>query len=146
MANFNKVILVGNVTRDPELRYLQSGRAVLDLGLAVNNRFKATDGTWQDEVMFVDVTVWGKTAENCAEYLGKGRPVLVEGRLKMDQWQDKKTGENRSKLKVTAQNVQFLGSRPGGGGGGAPAKPERTSAKPETPADDAGLSDDDIPF
>jgi len=144
MATLNKVLLIGNLTRDPELRYIQSGTAVLDLGLAVNRRVKGSDGTWGDEAAFIDVTVWGKQAENCAEYLSKGRPVFVEGHLQFDQWEDKKTGDKRSKLKVTAENVQFLGGKPsgGGGGGGKPARAER----PEAPADETELSDDDIPF
>jgi len=142
MANLNKVFLVGNLTRDPELRYIQSGTAVLDLGLAVNRRTKSADGTWGDEVAFIDVTVWRKQAENCAEYLSKGRPVLVEGYLRMDQWQDKKTGEKRSKLKVTAQNVQFLGSRGGPAADGQKPPAERPPRQPANP----DLSDDDIPF
>jgi len=109
MANLNKVFLIGNITRDPELRYIPSGTAVLDLGMAINNRTKLADGTFREDTTFVDVTVWGKTAENCAEYLSKGRSVFVEGRLRMDQWDDKKTGEKRSKLRVTGERVQFLG-------------------------------------
>lgn len=142
MANFNKVLLMGNVARDPELRYIQSGTAVLDLRLAVNRRTKAADGTWGEEATFLDVTVWGKQAENCAEYLSKGRPVFVEGHLRLDQWQDKKTGENRSRLRVTAENVQFLGGRPRGAADAEPKSEPSASA----PAADTGLSDDDIPF
>jgi len=142
MANFNKVLLMGNITRDPELRYIPSGTAVLDLGLAVNRRVKSKDGTWGDEAAFIDVTVWGKQAENCAEYLSKGRPVFVEGYLRMDQWEDKKTGEKRNKLRVTAENVQFLGGRKGGG----PGKPDADAAGPEPEPADTDLSDDDIPF
>ena len=145
MANLNKVLLIGNVTRDPELRYIQSGTAVLDLGVAVNRRVKKSDGSWGDEAAFIDVTVWGKQAENCAEYLSKGRPVFVEGHLKFDQWEDKKTGDKRSKLRVTAENVQFLGSRPQGGGGGG-GRPPQTKPAPPAEADDAELADDDIPF
>ena len=144
MATLNKVLLIGNLTRDPELRYIQSGTAVLDLGLAVNRRVKGADGTWGDEAAFIDVTVWGKQAENCAEYLSKGRSVFVEGYLKLDQWEDKKTGDKRSKLKVTADNIQFLGGKPSAGGGGGD-RPDR-SEKPEAPAEDTELSDDDIPF
>ena len=148
MANFNKVFLIGRVTRDPELRYIQSGTAVLDLGIAVNRRTKSNDGTWREEVTFVQVTVWGKTAENCAEYLSKGRPVFIEGHLNLDQWEDKKTGEKRNKLRVTAENVQFLGSREPGAGGPRPAQAQ-DQAKPEAPPAekaDTELSDDDIPF
>ncbi len=145
MANLNKVLLIGNLTRDPELRYIPSGTAVLDLGLAVNRRTKGADGTWGDEASFIDVTVWGKQAENCAEYLSKGRPIFVEGFLKFDQWEDKKTGDKRSKLKVTAENIQFLGSRNSGGGGEGGGRPAR-SEKPTAPAEETELTDDDIPF
>ncbi len=145
MANLNKVFLMGNVTRDPELRYIQSGTAVLTLGLAVNRRTKTAEGTWKDEAAFIDVTVWGKQAENCAEYLAKGRPVFVEGRLHMDQWQDKKTGEKRSRLTVTAENVQFLGAPSGRGHAPDAARPPRSAEEP-VPPEDAELSDDDIPF
>ena len=142
MANLNKVFLIGRLTRDPELRYIQSGTAVLDLGLAVNRRTKLSDGTWGEEATFVDVTVWGKQAENCAEYLSKGRAVFVEGHLRLDQWDDKKTGDKRSRLRVTADNIQFLGGgAPGDGGGKAGA------AEPPAPSEEEpGLSDDDIPF
>jgi len=147
MANLNKVLLMGNVTRDPELRYIQSGTAVLDLGLAVNRRVKSGDGAWRDEPTFVEVTVWGKTAENCAEYLSKGRPVFIEGRLTLDQWEDKKSGEKRSKLRVTAENVQFLGGgRPSGAGGGEPKPPQGERPQPPPQDADTELSDDDIPF
>jgi len=140
MASLNKVLLMGNVTRDPELRYISSGTAVLDLGLAVNRRVKSQDGTWTDEATFLTVTVWGKQAESCAEYLSKGRAVFVEGRLHMDQWDDKKTGEKRSRLQITAENVQFLG----GGGGRRRAEPGADAPPPQD--QDADLSDDDIPF
>lgn len=152
MANLNKVLLIGNLTRDPELRYIQSGTAVLDLRLAVNRRVKKSDGTWGDEAAFIDVTVWSKLAENCAEYLSKGRPVFVEGYLRLDEWEDKKTGDKRSKLKVTADNVQFLGGRPGGSGGGEggeggrPSSAPKPEPAPEPAAEDTELSDDDIPF
>ncbi len=145
MPNLNKVFLMGNVTRDPELRYIQSGTAVLDLGLAVNRRAKGADGQWKDETAFISVTVWGKQAENCAEYLAKGRPVLVEGHLRMDQWQDKKTGEKRSRLCVTAESVQFLGSPAGRGQAPDAAKPPRGAEEP-VPPEETELSDDDIPF
>lgn len=142
MPNLNKVFLMGNVTRDPELRYTQSSMAVLDLGIAVNRRIKNADGTSRDETTFVNVTVWGKTAENCAEYLSKGRPVFVEGRLKMDQWEDKKTGEKRSKLTVTGESVQFLGGRPAGGG----EHPQPRTKSEQPPSENEEVADDDIPF
>jgi len=149
MPNLNKVFLMGNVTRDPELRYIQSGTGVLDLGLAVNRRTKGADGAWTDETTFVDVTVWGRQAENCAEYLSKGRPVLVEGYLRLDQWQDKKTGEKRQRLRVTAQNVQFLGGAPRGSqGGGSRPRPDAGAERSDqaAPQDTTELSDHDIPF
>src|ERR1700690_1647229 len=119
MASFNRVILVGNLTRDPELRYLQSGMAVTDIGLAVNDRRKGQNGEWIEETTFVDVTVWGRTAEVMGEYLSKGSPVLIEGRLKLDTW-EAQDGQKRSKLKVVCERMQMLGAR-GQGGQGAPA-------------------------
>src|SRR6188768_3221639 len=115
MASFNRVILVGNLTRDPELRYIPSGTAVSDIGLAVNDRVKRGD-QWVDEVSFVDITLWGRTAEIANEYLSKGSPVLIEGRLRQDRWE--KDGQKHSKLKVTCDRMQMLGARDGGGGGG----------------------------
>jgi single-strand DNA-binding protein len=113
MASFNKVLLLGNLTRDPELRYTASGAAVASLGLAVNRRYKQGE-QWKDEVCFVDITVWAKQGENCAEFLNKGSQVFIEGRLNYQAWES--DGQKRSKLEVVANNVQFL-SRPGGGGG-----------------------------
>src|SRR3954468_17780787 len=115
MASFNRVILVGNITRDPELRYIPSGTAVSDIGLAVNDRVKKGD-QWVDEATFVDVTLWGRTAEIANEYLSKGSPVLIEGRLKLERWE--KDGQKHSKLKVIGERLQMLGGRDGGGGGG----------------------------
>ncbi len=142
MANFNKVILVGNLTRDPELRRIPSGTAVVDLGLAVNRTFTGKDGERREEATFVDVSVWDRQAETCAEYLKKGSPILVEGSLKMDTWDDKSTGEKRSKLKVHAERIQFLGRREGGPSGpgpddeySAPTPAPRESA-PRRPAPD----------
>jgi single-strand DNA-binding protein len=124
MASFNRVILVGNLTRDPELRYIPSGTAVSEIGLAVNDRVKRND-QWVDETTFVDVTMWGRTAEVANEYLSKGAPVLIEGRLKLDTWE--KEGQKRSKLKVVCERMQMLGSREGGGGGGARGGAQRSS-------------------
>jgi single-strand DNA-binding protein len=115
MASYNRVILVGNLTRDPELRYIPSGTAVSDIGLAVNDRVKKGD-QWVDETTFVDITLWGRTAEIANEYLSKGSPVLIEGRLKLDRWE--KDGQKFSKLKVTGDKLQMLGGRGEGGGGG----------------------------
>jgi single-strand DNA-binding protein len=113
MASYNRVILVGNLTRDPELRYIPSGTAVSDIGLAVNDRVKRGD-QWVDEATFVDITLWGRTAEIANEYLSKGSSVLIEGRLKLDRWE--KDGQKHSKLKVIGERLQMLGSRDGGGG------------------------------
>jgi single-strand DNA-binding protein len=115
MASFNRVILVGNMTRDPELRYISSGTAVSDVGLAVNDRVKRGD-QWVEETTFVDVTLWGRTAEIANEYLSKGSPVLIEGRLKLDRWE--KDGQKHSKLKVIGERLQMLGGRGEGGQGG----------------------------
>ncbi len=116
MASFNRVILIGNLTRDVELRYLQSGMAVTDIGLAVNEKYKNSNGEWIEEVTFVDVTVWGRTAEVMSEYLSKGSPVFIEGRLKLDSWE--KDGQKRSKLKVVCEKMQLIGARGQGGQGG----------------------------
>lgn len=119
MASYNKVILVGNVTRDPQVRYTPKGTAVTDLGLAINH-FWTDQATNQkrEETTFVDVTLWGRQAEIAGEYLTKGRPVLIEGRLTLDTWDDKESGQKRSKLKVVGETMQLLGGRDGGGSGG----------------------------
>ena len=124
MASLNKVLLIGNLTRDPEKRYTPSGMAVSDVGIAVNRKFKAANGEMKDDVCFVTVTLWGKTAENCVEYKRKGDPIFVEGRLKLDQWE--KDGQKHSKLTVVGESVQFLPRGQGGGasGGGAPRRAE----------------------
>ena len=114
MASFNKVILLGNVTRDPELRYIANGTAVTDIGLAVNDRRKTATGEWVEETTFVDVTLWGRTAEIAGEYVTKGSPLLIDGRLKLDTWE--KDGKKNSKLRVVCDRMQLLGSRSGGEG------------------------------
>src|SRR5258707_4343783 len=115
MASFNKVILLGNLTRDPEVRYTQKGSAVADLGIAVNRQYTLENGEKREEVTFVDVTFWGRTAEVAGEYLKKGRPVFIEGRLQLDSWEDKQSGQKRSKLRVVAEGMQLIGSRGGSG-------------------------------
>lgn len=110
MNSLNHVILMGHLTRDPELRKLPSGVSVADVGLAVNERYKDKDGNWVERPTFIDNVIWGKQAENCAEYLKKGAPVLIEGRLQLDQWETE-TGEKRSKLRVRAWRIQFLRSQ-----------------------------------
>ena len=121
-ASLNHVLLMGNLTRDPEVKYTPKGTAVCDLGLAINDSYKAQDGTIKETVTYVDVEVWGRTAENCKQYLTKGRPVFVEGQLRLDQWEQE--GQKRSKMKVRADRVQFLGGgSPGGGQGGGGSRP-----------------------
>jgi single-strand DNA-binding protein len=159
MASFNRVILLGNLTRDPELRYTPSGMAVTDIGLAVNDRRKNANGEWVDETTFVDVTLWGRTAEIAGEYLTKGSPTLIEGRLKMDSWDDKQTGQKRSKLKVVGERLQLLGAKGQGGSEGGGPRPPRQSAQnnaysqaaPSDDSFDAGppaepSGGDEIPF
>jgi single-strand DNA-binding protein len=153
MANFNKVILVGNLTRDPELRYTPKGMAIAKVGLAINRNWTSESGEKKEEVTFVDVDIFGRTAENVAQYMKKGRPILVEGRLRLDQWDDKQTGQKRSRLGVVAETVQFLGSAGGSGGGeGGEAAPRR-SAPASSPAPSSATAepdmpppDDDVPF
>lgn len=154
MASFNKVILVGNLTRDPEVRYIPSGTAVADIGLAVNRTwFDKQSNSRKEDTTFVDITLWGRTAEIAGEYLSKGRSVLIEGRLQMDTWQDKETGKNRSKLKVIGEQMTMLGGGTGGGGGGAPGggRPSASSAQASADAfyDDGpsvGGDAGDVPF
>jgi single-strand DNA-binding protein len=116
MASYNRVILVGNITRDIEIKYLQSGMAVTELGLAVNDRRKTQTGEWVEETTFVDITLWGRQAEVAGEYCSKGSNILVEGRLKLDTWET--DGQKRSKLRVVGERMQMLGGRGGSGGGG----------------------------
>ena len=145
MAYLNKVLLIGNMTRDPELRYLQSGTAVCDFGVAVNRKWKDKGGEQKEEVLFVDVTAFGKQAETISEYLQKGRSIFVEGRLKMEEWTGQ-DGQKRSKMKLVLEQFGFMDSRPGGPGGGAnagggerrsgtvPNRPQPAVAKPAAPA------------
>ena len=152
MASFNKVILLGNLTRDPEVRYTPKGTAVTELGMAVNRVYTAENGEKREETTFVDVTLWGRTAEIAGEYLKKGRPVFIEGRLQLDTWDDKQSGQKRSKLKVVGEGLQLLGGRPGGGGGGGGGGDEEggsRSSRPAAPpkaAAPSGPDDDEIPF
>src|SRR5579872_7206283 len=133
MANFNKVILAGNLTRDPELRYTPKGTAIARIGMAINRTWKTDTGETKEEVTFVDVDAFGRQAEVIAQYMKKGRPLLVEGRLKLDQWEDKNTHQKQSKLKVVLDSFSFLGTRGddgGGGGGGEPARPRPAAPTP----------------
>jgi single-strand DNA-binding protein len=142
MANVNKVMLLGNLTRDPELRYTPQGSAVCEFALAMNYSYtNKQSGQKVEEVSFIDIVAWGRTGEICAEYLKKGRQVFVEGRLKQDRWESPE-GKKMSKIRVIAENVQFIGGRPGGPG--APAAPD-AGAAPAEPAADAP-PDQDVPF
>jgi single-strand DNA-binding protein len=136
MANLNKVMLMGNITRDIELRYTPKGTAVADIGLAVNRVRTGESGERIEETTFVDVTLWGRTAEVAHQYAGKGHPLFVEGRLHMDTWVDKTTGGNRSKLKVVADNIQLMGTRGGAGNAGnggqqAPVQQQPVQSTPQ---------------
>ena len=145
MASYNRVILVGNLTRDPELRYIPSGTAVSDIGLAINDRVKKGN-EWVDETTFVDVTLWARTAEVANEYLSKGSSVLIEGRLRLETWE--KDGQKRSKLKVVADKMQMLGGRGGGGGGGSarPAAQTEQEDSSQFAEPTSAAPADDIPF
>jgi single-strand DNA-binding protein len=163
MANLNKVMLIGNLTRDPELRYTPKGTAVADISLAINRVWNNEQNQKQEETIFVDVTLWGRQAELAQQYLTKGRGAYIEGRLQMDTWDDKETGKKRSKLKVIGESLQFLpdgrgGQGGGGGGGSAPSERPQQSARPPqqqrsappqgasaAPADEY-QEEDDIPF
>lgn len=165
MANLNKVMIIGNLTRDPEIKYTPKGTAVADIAIAVNRTYTGPDGQKKEEVTYIDVVLWERLAELAGEYLKKGRPVFIEGRLQMDTWDDKATGQKRSKLRVRGESMQFLGSRDGSGGApGAPSggsdeddgggytrqapsprpapRPASAPRQQAPPADDG----DDIPF
>lgn len=138
MPSFNRVILLGNLTRDPELRYIPNGTAVCDFGLAINRTWKDKDGNSKDEVSFLDCTAWARTAEVMAEHLRKGRPVFIEGYLKQDRWQDQ-SGGNRSKIKVIVERFQFVGGKRDDG-------PPSGEEAPAEAAPAPGTSDDDVAF
>ena len=160
MASFNKVILLGNLTRDPQVRYTPSGTAVTDIGLAVNRTwFDKQTNSRRDETTFVDVTLWGRQAEVAGEYLAKGRQVLIEGRLQLDTWDDKETGQKRSKLRVVGESMTMVGGKPdgarsggGGGGGGSSGGGPSREPQPSAPEDsfyDSPAGDppqDEVPF
>ena len=144
MASFNRVILVGNLTRDVELRYTPSGTPVTDMGIAVNERVKRND-EWTDEVNFFDVTLWSRTAEVAAEYLSKGSPVLIEGRLKYDSWEQ--DGQKRSKIKIVGERMQMLGSRGASSGGQTPHSQPASASNATASAPAASTPpDDEVPF
>ncbi len=157
MPNLNRVLLMGNLTRDPELRYTPNNQAVCNVGIAVNRRWRNQQGEQQEETTFVDCEAWGRAAEVINQYMKKGRPIFVEGRLKLDQWQDK-DGGNRSKLKVVVENFQFVDSREGDGGGGrdnyqpsgsaGQSGGRRSNQQSNAPTSDPHepVEEDDIPF
>jgi single-strand DNA-binding protein len=149
MASFNKVILLGNLTRDPEVRYTPKGSAVCDLGIAVNRVYTPEGGERREEVTFVDVVLWARLAEIAGEYLRKGRPVFIEGRLQMDSWDDKQTGQKRTKLRVVGESMQLLSGRPGGAAGETTEEDRGAGSKATAPprsAASATPDDDEIPF
>lgn len=163
MANLNRVLLIGNLTRDPELRVTPKGTAICQFGLAISRSFKDESGQTREEATFVDIEAWGKQGETIAKYCTKGRQLFVEGRLRFDQWEDKQTQQKRSKLKVVLENFQFLGSREGGAGGaggpqGADEGVDHSYERPASPAPRApggsrpapapqhDIADDDVPF
>jgi single-strand DNA-binding protein len=148
MASFNRVILAGNLTRDPELRYTPKGTAIARLGIACNRKWKSETGELREEVTFVDVDAFGKQAETIGQYLKKGRPILIEGRLRLDQWEDKQSGQKKSKLGVVLESFQFLDS--GGGRGESAPAASRPSAAPAPASEGADAEPppehDDVPF
>ncbi len=163
MPNLNKVMLMGNLTRDPEIKYTPKGTAIANFGIAINRVFTPEGGERREEVTFIDLEAFGRTAEVIGEYFKKGRPIYVEGRLKLDQWDDKTSGKKMSKLRVVVESFEFLGGRDGGGGGegggeggGSHSAPQRSSAPPQRrapsspprpPADpDLDVQADDVPF
>ena len=162
MPNLNKVMLMGNLTRDPEIKYTPKGTAIANFGLAVNRNYTTEGGEKREEVTFIDLEAFGRTAEVIGEYFKKGRPIFIEGRLKLDSWDDKQTGQKKSKLRVIVDSFEFLGSREGGGGGGGEHGEGRSEARPQQsrppagrpatppprpPADpDLDAPEDDIPF
>lgn len=157
MANVNKVILIGNVTRDIEVKFTPKGSAVADVGLAINRKYSLDNGEKREETTFVDIELWGRLAEIAGEYAKKGAPLYVEGRLRMDTWDDKTSGQKRSRMKVVGENIQLLGSRSSGGGNysgeeesssSAQSRPAaRTQERRPAPAPDhSAAPDDDIPF
>ncbi len=163
MANLNKVMIIGNVTRDPEIKYTPQGKAVTDVSIAVNRSYKVGEEK-REEVTYVDVTLWGRTAETAAEYCKKGRAVYIEGRLQLDSWEDKTSGQKRNKLRVVGEDYQLLDRRPGsagsagGSGGGDEEYSDRPPARREVPSSGGGftsgrntapqppIEEDDIPF
>lgn len=157
MANYNKVILIGNLTRDPELRYSSKGTAIAKIALAINRTWRDANGEQKEEVTFVDIDAFGKQAETIGNYMKKGRPIMVEGRLRLDTWEDKQTNQKRSRLGVVLESFQFMDTRGPDDGSGAPraqrpapaAAPAPAGAHAPSPApeiEEPPQSEDDVPF
>lgn len=152
MANLNRVLLIGNLTRDPELRVTPKGSSICQFGLAVNRTFKDAAGQQREETTFVDIEAWGRQGEVISKYCTKGRPLFVEGRLRFDSWEDKNTGQKRSRLSVVLENFQFIGGRgdePGGAPGGGDSAPRSSSPPARQPAPPPAAEDnldEDVPF
>ena len=153
MANFNKVILIGNLTRDPELRYTPKGTAIAKIGLAINRTWKTETRETKEEVTFVDIDAFGRQAETLGQYMKKGRPIMIEGQLKLDTWDDKQTNQKRSRLGVVMETFQFLDFNKSAEGTGAPLppksrQPQSAGSETEPPPPDAAASpeEDDVPF
>lgn len=149
MASLNKVLIMGNVTRDPEVRFTSSGSAVTEVGVAINRHWTDRNtNEKKEDTTFIDVTLWGRTAEIAGEYLSKGKPVMFEGRIQMDSWEDKETGQKRSKLKVVGENMQLLGgkSEGGGGSGSRSATPRSADQSYSFGSDGKNPGDEDVPF
>ncbi|MDY5583197.1 single-stranded DNA-binding protein [Opitutia bacterium KCR 482] len=154
MSSFNKVILMGNLTRDPELRQTQNGTSVCRFAIAVNRSFNSQDGSLRDETCFVEIDCFGKSAENIARFFTKGKPILVEGRLRQDTWEDKQTGQKRTKLMVVLERFEFVGGRDSGGNGGYDAEysaPQprggaRQAPRQQRAPSNDDIEDDDVPF
>ena len=150
MPNLNKVMLIGNLTRDPEVKHTPKGTAVAELGLAINRTYTVNEEK-REEVTFIDVTLWGRTAEIAGEYLKKGHPAYIEGRLQLDTWDDKQTGQKRSKLKVIGEALQLLGTKPGAGhqkdtSNREPEERSQSSQTEQTRQPEPREDEDDIPF
>ncbi len=150
MPSYNKVLLMGNLTRDVEIRTTPGNQNVANFGLAINRHFRTQSGEQREETTFVDCEAWGRTAEVMSQYLSKGKPVFVEGRLKLDTWQDKESGQNRSKMRIVVESFQFIDSRGGGegGGGGGPRvqTPQRSAPQPANTGGYEPIEEEDIPF
>jgi single-strand DNA-binding protein len=146
MANLNRVLLIGNLTRDPDVRYTPKGTAVADLSIAINRYIRSDDGNEKEEVTYVDVILWARLAEISGQFLKKGKPVFIEGRLHLDTWEDKQTGQKRSRLRVIAESMQLLAPRNGNGQPAAPSQSDSASRQTQREDPRTDIEPDDIPF